>query len=58
MSAKRRVLTLKEKMDIVTVYNKEKLSVRDLSKRFNIGKTQAADIIKKRTELLSKWPTF
>jgi DNA-binding MarR family transcriptional regulator len=51
MSAKRHSLTLKEKLEIVNVYNKEKLSVRDLSKRFNIGKTQAAEIVKKRTEM-------
>jgi predicted DNA-binding protein YlxM (UPF0122 family) len=55
MSAKHHSLTLKEKLEIVNVYNKEKLSVRDLSKRFNIGKTQAAEIVKKRTELLNKW---
>ncbi|KAJ8971751.1 hypothetical protein NQ314_000568 [Rhamnusium bicolor] len=55
MSGKRRLLTLKEKIDIVETYNREKLSVRDLSKRFNIGKTQAAGIVKSRSELLSKW---
>ncbi|KAJ8970296.1 hypothetical protein NQ314_001301 [Rhamnusium bicolor] len=55
MSGKRRLLTLKEKIDIVETYNKEKLSVRDLSKRFNIGKTQAAGIVKSGSELLSKW---
>ncbi|XP_066253585.1 tigger transposable element-derived protein 6-like [Euwallacea similis] len=42
MSGKRRMLTLKEKIDIVKTYDKKKLNVRNLSKRFNIGKTQAA----------------
>lgn len=55
MSTKRHILTLEEKIDIVKVYDSEKLSVRDLSKRFKIGKTQAAEIVKKRAELLNKW---
>lgn len=55
MSTKRHTLTLREKIDIVKVYEGERLSVRDLANRFNIGKTQAAEIIKKRTELLNKW---
>ncbi|KAJ8929783.1 hypothetical protein NQ314_017498, partial [Rhamnusium bicolor] len=55
MSGKRGLLTLKEKIDIMETYNREKLSVRDLSKRFNIEKTQAAGIVKSKSELLSKW---
>lgn len=51
MDKKRSILTLKQK----AVYNREKLSVRNLSKRFNIGKTQASDIIKKREELMKTW---
>jgi predicted DNA-binding protein YlxM (UPF0122 family) len=56
MSSKNRHnLTLKEKMQIVDVYNVEKLSVRELAARFKIGKTQASVIIKKREELAAKW---
>lgn len=40
---------------MIEVHNKEKLSVRDLSKRFSIGKTQASDIIKNREVLINKW---
>lgn len=55
MDKKRSILTLKQKVDVLEVYNREKLSVRNLSKRFNIGKTQASDIIKKREELMKTW---
>lgn len=55
MAPNRKILTLKQKIEIVEVHNKEKLSVRNLSKRFNIGKTQAADIIKHKEVLLNKW---
>ena len=52
---KRIVLTLKEKIEIINTYELEKTSVRDLAKRFNISKTQAAEIVKKKDELLLKW---
>lgn len=56
MSSKtRRLLTLKEKMQIVEVFNSDKLTVRALAKRFQIGKTQAGEIIKKKEELTAKW---
>nr|CAI5863805.1 unnamed protein product [Callosobruchus analis] len=55
MAPNRKILTLKQKIEIVEVHNKEKLSVRDLSKRFNIGKTQASEIIKQKEMLLRKW---
>ncbi|KAH0817235.1 hypothetical protein GEV33_005556 [Tenebrio molitor] len=42
-------------MQIVDVYNVEKLSVRELAARFKIGKTQPSVIIKKREELAAKW---
>ncbi|XP_050300101.1 tigger transposable element-derived protein 4-like [Anthonomus grandis grandis] len=51
----RNVKTLKEKVDVIEIFNKDKLSVRDLAKRFGIGKTQAADIIKNKDVLLSKF---
>lgn len=55
MSSKRKVLTLKQKIDVIETFNREKLSVRDLAKRFEIGKTQAADIIKNKELLRSKF---
>lgn len=51
----RKILTLKEKVDVINIFDKEKLSVRELAKRCNIGKTQAADIIKNRNELMLRW---
>nr|CAI5829863.1 unnamed protein product [Callosobruchus analis] len=54
MAQNRKILTLKQKIEIVEVHNKEKLSVRNLSKRF-IGKTQASEIIKQKEILLTKW---
>nr|CAI5851821.1 unnamed protein product [Callosobruchus analis] len=55
MAPNRQILTLKQKIEIVEVHNKEKLSVRNLSKRFNIGKTQASEITKQKDILLKKW---
>ncbi|XP_050294912.1 jerky protein homolog [Anthonomus grandis grandis] len=55
MSSKRKGLTLKEKVDVIEIFNKDKLSVRDLAKRFGMGKTQAAEIIKNKDVLLSKF---
>lgn len=54
-SKHKRLLTLKEKIDVIEFYNKEKSSIRILAKKFNIGKTQASNIINKREDLLSKW---
>ncbi|XP_017054024.1 tigger transposable element-derived protein 6 [Drosophila ficusphila] len=44
----RKLLTLEEKMEVIQVQEHNKLTVRDLAKRFNIGKTQAADILKQK----------
>lgn len=53
---KRRLLTLKEKMEVVdTLGRHKKLSVRDLAEKFNIGKTQAAAIVKNKDKIRSKW---
>jgi hypothetical protein len=57
MAPNKRFLTLKEKIEIVQFYNKEKVSVRALARRFEIGKTQAATIVSKRDELLMEWET-
>lgn len=76
MAPKKHMLTLKEKMEVVNVLDRERLSVRGLAKRlvmefnlsqtntiryisccyrFNIGKTQAAEITKKKDDIRSKW---
>lgn len=56
MSAnKRNFLTLKEKMEIINTYDKERVSVRALANRFKIGKTQVGKIIKQKEEYKAKW---
>ncbi|BFG05028.1 major centromere autoantigen B [Drosophila madeirensis] len=47
----RRLLTLTEKNEVIQVQEREKLSVRDLGRRFNIGKTQAAEILKNKGKI-------
>ncbi|KAH8367147.1 hypothetical protein KR084_003994 [Drosophila pseudotakahashii] len=42
----RQLLSLEEKMEVIRTQEQNKLTVRDLAKRFNIGKTQAAEILK------------
>lgn len=49
------MLTLQEKINIIEVYNKDRVSVRALAAKFNIGKTQAANIIRKKEELQRQW---
>ncbi|XP_054734021.1 tigger transposable element-derived protein 4-like [Anastrepha obliqua] len=55
MAPKKKVLFIKEKMEIINVFEKDKLSVRGIAKRFNIGKTQAAEINKNKEKIRSKW---
>ncbi|XP_036320191.1 tigger transposable element-derived protein 4-like [Rhagoletis pomonella] len=55
MAPKKKLLSIKEKMEIINVFEKEKLSVRGIAKRFNIGKTQAAEINKNKEKIRSKW---
>ncbi|XP_054746495.1 tigger transposable element-derived protein 4-like [Anastrepha obliqua] len=55
MAPKKKVLSFKEKMEIINVFEKDKLSVRGIGKRFNIGKTQAAEINKSKEKIRSKW---
>lgn len=54
MASKKGVLTLQEKVDL-RVHEQEKLSVRNLTNRFDIGKTQAAEIMEHKDELLNKF---
>ncbi|XP_067633798.1 tigger transposable element-derived protein 3-like [Eurosta solidaginis] len=52
---KKKVLYIKEKTEIINVFEKVKLSVRGVAKRFNIGKTQAAKINKNKEKIRYKW---
>ncbi|XP_052840234.1 LOW QUALITY PROTEIN: tigger transposable element-derived protein 6 [Drosophila gunungcola] len=44
-------LNLEEKMEVIRTHEQNKLTVRDLAKRFNIGKTQAAEILKHKDSI-------
>ncbi|CAH1964738.1 unnamed protein product [Acanthoscelides obtectus] len=44
-----------DSMEVVNVLDRESVSVRHLAKRFNIGKTQAAEIAKNKEDIRSKW---
>ncbi|XP_066153045.1 tigger transposable element-derived protein 4-like [Euwallacea fornicatus] len=48
-------LSLQQKIKVLEVREQEKLSVRQLAVRFKIGKTQVAEIIKNRENLMKKW---
>ncbi|CAH2008170.1 unnamed protein product [Acanthoscelides obtectus] len=41
-------------MEVVNVLDRESVSVRHLAKRFNIGKTQAAEIAKNKEDIRKK----
>jgi hypothetical protein len=45
---------LKEKVNIIEYHKREKCGVRKLSEVFKIGKTQAAEIVKKKEELIKE----
>lgn len=51
---KRKFLTIEEKVEVIKCSEKFKLSSRQLADKFLIGKTQAAEIIKKKEEILKK----
>lgn len=59
MSVKRKCLSLSEKVEILKIYDEEKLSARALSERFkekfSAGKTQIAEVIRKKDEILEAW---
>lgn len=55
MPPQKRMLTLKEKMEIVNIIDKEKLSTRAIAARFSIGKTQATMIAKNKEDIRRLW---
>ncbi|XP_060520493.1 tigger transposable element-derived protein 6-like [Cylas formicarius] len=42
-------------MEIVNVLDKESVSIRHLTKRFNVGNTQAAEKAKNKEDIIGKW---
>ncbi|GBL85459.1 hypothetical protein AVEN_34637-1 [Araneus ventricosus] len=55
MTSKRKRLNLKEKIDVLEVTEKEKLSVRSLAKRFHVGKTQISELLKDKEGIRKMW---
>ena len=52
---KRVVLDLNTRVKLIHANERDKLSVKQIMKMFNIGKTQVYEILKKKTEILMRW---
>jgi len=58
MTSKTRVvLDLNTRVKVIHASEGDKLSVKQIMKMFNIGKTQVYEILKKKTEILMRWET-
>ncbi|GBM95334.1 Tigger transposable element-derived protein 4 [Araneus ventricosus] len=55
MASKRKRLNLKEKIDVLEVAEKEKLSVRSLSERSHVGITQINELLKDKEGIRKTW---
>ncbi|GBM84948.1 Tigger transposable element-derived protein 4 [Araneus ventricosus] len=55
MTSKKKRLNLKEKIDVLKVIEKEKLSVRRLAERFHVGKTQISELLKDKEGIRKMW---
>ena len=49
------VLDLNRRVKVVHASERDKLSIKQIMKMFNIGKTQVYEILKKKTEILMRW---
>ncbi|XP_033229551.1 tigger transposable element-derived protein 4-like [Belonocnema kinseyi] len=50
-----KVLTLKEKVDVIKYYKSEKCGVHKLAEQFYIEKTQAAETVKNKDKIIEMW---
>jgi len=56
MAAKTRVvLDLNTRVKVIHVSERDKFSVKQIMKMFNVGKTQVYEILKKKTEIVMRW---
>ncbi|XP_066150299.1 tigger transposable element-derived protein 3-like [Euwallacea fornicatus] len=51
MAPLRNFLTLRQKIEVINIAEQENLDVRNLGKRFNISKTQSAEIVKQKENI-------
>ena len=49
------MLDLNTRVKVIHASERDKLSVKQIMKMFNIGKTQVSQILKKKTEILMQW---
>ena len=49
------VLDLNTRVKVIRASERDKFSVKQIIKTFNVGKTQVYEIIKKKTEILTLW---
>jgi len=49
------VLHLNTRVKVIHASERDKLSVKQIMKMFNVGKTQVYEILKKKTEILMWW---
>ena len=54
----KRCLTLDEKIKILDVAKKRKMSSREIAEQFKIGKTQAANVVKNEASLRAEYENF
>ncbi|GBM21567.1 Major centromere autoantigen B [Araneus ventricosus] len=55
MASKRKRLNLKEKNEVLEVAEREKLRVRRLAERFQVGKTQISELLKDKEGIRKMW---
>jgi len=56
MATKTRVVfDFKTRIKVVHASERDKLSVKQIMTMFNVGKTQVYEIVKKKTEILTRW---
>ena len=56
MATKTRVvLDLNTRAKVIRASERDKFSVKQIIKMFNVGKTQVYEILKKKTEILMRW---
>jgi hypothetical protein len=59
MATKTRVvLDLNTRVKVIHASERDKLSVMQIMKMFNAGKTQVYEFLKKKTDILKRWNNF